>query len=89
MPPGAVIASTLHYSAQQTSYVTAGNVCGAENLPGAVTATITSWPYLVGVDVMAPLTFGTIVTVDEAAGRQLRRTFAVDIRWKRVVYPMS
>jgi len=44
MPPGAVIAGTLHYSAQQTSYVAAGNICGAEDLPDSVT--ISSWPYL-------------------------------------------
>jgi lysophospholipase L1-like esterase len=83
MPPGAVIASTMHYSAQQTSYVAAGNVCAAEDLPG--NATISSWPYLMGVDVMAPAAFGTIVTLGDSITDGSRSTSDANRRWPDVL----
>lgn len=83
MPAGAVIATTLHYSAQQTSYLAAGNVCGAEDL--ADSATISSWPYLVGVDVMAPLTFGTIVTLGDSITDGSRSTSDQNRRWPDIL----
>jgi len=83
MPPGALIASTLHYSAQQTSYVAAGNICGAEDLPD--NATISSWPYLVGVDVTAPLTFGTIVALGDSITDGSRSTSDQNRRWPDIL----
>lgn len=82
MPPGAVIASTIHYSAQQTSYVAAGNICGSEDMPG--NATISSWPYLDGVDVMAPLAYGTIVTLGDSITDGARSTSDANRRWPDV-----
>src|SRR5207237_5174923 len=43
----------IHYSAQQTSYIGRGDLTGAPTIPEA--ATMTSWVFLVGVDVLAPL----------------------------------
>jgi len=83
MPPGPVIASTIHYSAQQTSYVAAGNVCGAEDLPENVT--VSSWPYLMGVDVMAPIAFGTIVTLGDSITDGSRSTNDTNRRWPDVL----
>lgn len=48
----AVTASTTHILAQQTSYVGRGDQSGAAQFP--VAATITSWPFLIGVDVQGP-----------------------------------
>jgi lysophospholipase L1-like esterase len=83
MPPGAVIASTVHYSAQQTSYVAAGNICGAEDLPDS--ATISSWPYLTGVDVMAPAAFGTIVALGDSITDGSRSTPDQNRRWPDIL----
>jgi len=83
MPPGAVIASTVHYSAQQTSYVATGNVVGAEDLPEA--ATITSWPYLTGIDVVAPEKFGTIVTLGDSITDGSRSTSNENRRWPDIL----
>jgi lysophospholipase L1-like esterase len=83
LPAGAVIASTVHYSAQQTSYVAAGNVGGAEDMPGNVT--ISSWPYLNGIDVMAPAAFGTIVTLGDSITDGSRSTSDTNRRWPDVL----
>jgi lysophospholipase L1-like esterase len=64
--PGTVQASTLHYLGFQTNYVSPpGNFTGAATLPTA--RTITSWPFLTGVDVLAPgkvaiVAFGDSIT---------------------------
>jgi lysophospholipase L1-like esterase len=83
MPPGVVIASTLHYSAQQTSYVAAGNICAAEDM--LENATITSWPYLAGVDVIAPSAFGTIVTLGDSITDGSRSTGDTNRRWPDIL----
>jgi lysophospholipase L1-like esterase len=83
MPPGTVVASTLHYSAQQTSYVAAGNICSAEDMPE--NATITSWPYLAGVDVMAPASFGAIVTLGDSITDGSRSTSDTNRRWPDIL----
>ena len=83
MPAGPVIASTVHYSAQQTSYVAAGNVCAAEDLPE--NATVSSWPYLAGVDVMAPIAFGTIVTLGDSITDGSNSTSNTNRRWPDIL----
>ena len=83
LPPGAVIASTVHYSAQQTSYVVAGDICGAEDMPDS--ATISSWPYLVGVDVMAPAALGAIVTLGDSITDGSRSTSDKNLRWPDIL----
>ena len=50
LPGGPAPASTVHYSAQQTSYVAAGDATGAVEIQES--ATIASWVYLTGVDVL-------------------------------------
>ncbi|HEY6329582.1 MAG TPA: hypothetical protein VI756_09595, partial [Blastocatellia bacterium] len=52
--PEAVTASTVHAMALETSYVSpSGDFTAAERLPQEST-TITSWPFLTGVSVLAP-----------------------------------
>jgi lysophospholipase L1-like esterase len=82
-PAGAVIASTVHYSAQQTSYVAAGNVCGSDDITES--ATLSSWPYLNGIDVMAPAAFGTIVTLGDSITDGSRSTSDTNRRWPDVL----
>jgi lysophospholipase L1-like esterase len=83
LPAGPVIASTVHFSAQQTSYVAAGNVCGAEDMPDS--ATLSSWPYLTGVDVMAPAAFGAIVTLGDSITDGSRSTSDTNRRWPNIL----
>jgi lysophospholipase L1-like esterase len=83
MPAGATIASTIHYSAQQTSYVAAGNICSAEDMPEP--AKITSWPYLMGIDVMAPTAFGTIVTLGDSITDGSKSTSDKNLRWPNIL----
>jgi lysophospholipase L1-like esterase len=83
MPAGAAVASTVHYSAQQTSYVAAGNTCGAEDMPE--NATISSWAYLSGVDVMAPAAFGAIVALGDSITDGSRSTSDTNRRWPDIL----
>ena len=50
--PHRINGAGVHYSAEQTSYVGAGDVTGRETIPDA--ATFPSWAFLTEVDVMAP-----------------------------------
>ena len=50
--PGAATGAGLHYLAQQTSYVGAGDLTAAASIADA--KAITSWIFLAGVDVSAP-----------------------------------
>src|SRR5690242_2323223 len=50
--PRAATGGGIHYSAQQTTYTGRGDLTGAVSLPKA--ATLTSWVFLTGVEVLAP-----------------------------------
>ncbi len=52
-------------------------------MPDAVT--ITSWPYLVGVDVMAPRKFGAIVTLGDSITDGSRSTSDQNRRWPDIL----
>jgi lysophospholipase L1-like esterase len=55
---------TLHSFADQTSYMTAGNVVGAATLEAPTE--ISNWPFVKGVDVKLPAAAGTIVTLGDS-----------------------
>jgi lysophospholipase L1-like esterase len=80
---GPTIASTLHYSAQQTSYLAAGDTCAAPQMAGD--STVSSWPFLTGVDVMAPKAGATIVTFGDSITDGSRSTADTNRRWPDIL----
>ena len=69
----------IHYSAQQTSYVGAGDLTGAASLSDA--ATFTSWVFLTAVEVLAPESAGTVVTFGDSITDGARSTLDANHRW--------
>ncbi len=80
---GPTIASTLHYSAQQTSYLAAGDTCAAPQMAGD--SSITSWPFLTGVDVMASKAAAAIVTFGDSITDGSRSTADTNRRWPNIL----
>jgi lysophospholipase L1-like esterase len=80
---GPTIASTLHYSAQQTSYLAVGDTCAAQQMPGD--STVSSWPFLTGVDVMAPKADAAIVTFGDSITDGSRSTTDTNRRWPNIL----
>jgi lysophospholipase L1-like esterase len=62
--PHATAASGIHYLAQQTSYVGAGDLTAAPSIANA--RAITSWIFLAGVDVRAPLSAAAIAVFGDS-----------------------
>jgi hypothetical protein len=79
LPQGPAIASTVHYGAQQTSYISTGDVCGAEEMPES--ATLSSWPFLTGVDTLTPQTSAVVVTLGDSITDGSRSTSDTNRRW--------
>ncbi len=79
LPGGPSIVSTVHYAAHQTSYVAAGDMTAAATVPAD--NTITSWPYLTGVDVLAPGGVATIVALGDSITDGSRSTDDANRRW--------
>jgi lysophospholipase L1-like esterase len=80
---GPTIAGTLHYSAQQTSYLGSGDTCAALQMPDD--STVASWPFLTGVDVMAPKAAATIVTFGDSITDGSRSTADTNRRWPNIL----
>ncbi|GGX80070.1 SGNH/GDSL hydrolase family protein [Massilia dura] len=81
--PGEAKAATIHGNAFQTSYVSQpGNFAGAATFP--TQRTITSWPFLTGVDVMAPGA-GTIVALGDSITDGSNTTRDANRRWPDVL----
>jgi lysophospholipase L1-like esterase len=83
LPQGPAIAGTVHYSAQQTSYISAGDVCGAEEMPES--ANLLSWPFLTGVDALAPQTSALVVTLGDSITDGSRSTADTNRRWPDIL----
>jgi lysophospholipase L1-like esterase len=83
LPGGPSIASTVHYAAHQTSYVAAGDVTAAATVPAD--NIITSWPYLTGVDVLAPGNVAAIVALGDSITDGSRSTDDANRRWPDVL----
>ncbi len=73
----------IHYSAQQTSYVAQGDLTGAASLPAP--ATLTSWVFLTGVDVLAPESAGLAVAFGDSITDGALSTFDANHRWPDVL----
>jgi lysophospholipase L1-like esterase len=77
--PKNAIGGGIHYSAQQTNYIARGNTTAANSLDGV--ATITSWVFLTGVDVMAPANVGSIIAFGDSITDGARSTVDSNHRW--------
>ena len=77
--PKKILGAGIHYSAQQTSYVGTGDLTGAASIEGA--ATITSWVFLTGVEVMAPESTSTVVAFGDSITDGARSTLDANHRW--------
>jgi len=77
--PQDAIAGGVHTSAQQTSYVAHGDATAAAALDRP--ATITSWVFLTGVDVLAPATTGSIIAFGDSITDGARSTVDKNQRW--------
>src|SRR5271170_5589539 len=81
--PRDAIGGGVHYSAQQTSYITRGNTTAASSLDGP--ATITSWAFLTGVDVLAPAVVGSIIAFGDSITDGARSTVDSNHRWPDIL----
>src|SRR4051794_19502740 len=73
----------IHYAAQQTSYIAAGDVTGSPSLPE--TTTLTSWVFLTGLDVIAPASAATIVALGDSITDGARSTVDTNHRWPNIL----
>jgi lysophospholipase L1-like esterase len=83
LPGGPTIPSTLHYSAMQTSYSAAGDATGAADMPE--TPNLSTWPFLTGVDVAAPLDCGAVVALGDSITDGSRSTNDANRRWPNIL----
>jgi len=78
--PADTPAETVHRAAFQTSYIAAGDVTAAAELP-STTETMTSWPFLVGVDVARPAKTDAIVAFGDSITDGSGSTRDANHRW--------
>ncbi len=81
--PKVTTGAGIHYSAQQTSYTGAGDQTGAASIKEP--ATITSWIFLTGVDVMAPESAAAVVAFGDSITDGARSTVDANLRWPNVL----
>jgi lysophospholipase L1-like esterase len=77
--PKDAIAGGVHNSAQQTSYIAPGDTTAAPALDNP--ATVTSWSFLTGVDVLAPLSTGSIIAFGDSITDGFRSSIDKNQRW--------
>lgn len=77
--PKAATGAGIHYSAQQTSYAAKGDLTGTASLPDP--ATLTSWVFLTGVDVLAPESTAVAVAFGDSITDGAVSTLDVNHRW--------
>jgi lysophospholipase L1-like esterase len=75
--------TTLHYSAQQNSYVTDGDTTTAEKLTDP--QTVTSWAFLTAVDVLAPQSTGLIVAYGDSITDGAKSAMDQNHRWPNIL----
>lgn len=73
----------IHYSAQQTAYIGTGNLTRASSFDNP--ATVTSWVFLTGVDVLAPQAASTVVAFGDSITDGARSTVDANRRWPDVL----
>jgi lysophospholipase L1-like esterase len=81
--PKAVTGAGIHYSAQQTSYIGAGDLTGAASISDA--ATMTSWVFLTAVDVLAPESTTAVVAFGDSITDGARSTVDANRRWPNIL----
>lgn len=77
--PGDTLPGAIHYGAQQTSYVAAGNQVQAGSLNAA--RTLTQWPLLTAVEVSSRTAQGAIVTLGSSTTDGAHSTMDTNHRW--------
>jgi len=73
----------IHYAAQQTAYIGSGDLTRASSFDNP--ATITSWVFLTGVDVLAPQAASTVVAFGDSITDGARSTVDANRRWPDVL----
>lgn len=81
--PKTAMGAGIHYSAQQTSFIGKGDQSAAGSIANA--ETITSWVFLNGLDVQAPLSAGTVVAFGDSITDGARSTVDANLRWPNVL----
>jgi lysophospholipase L1-like esterase len=81
--PNTATAAGIHYSAQQTLYVARGDATAAAMLPEPTT--ITSWVFLIGVDMVEPQSASTVVAFGDSITDGARSTVDANHRWPDVL----
>jgi len=81
--PKATNGAGIHYAAQQTSYIGAGDQTGAASLLD--TTTITSWIFLSAVDGLAPESAAAVVAFGDSITDGARSTLDANLRWPNVL----
>ena len=81
--PKPSLGAGIHYSAQQTSYIGPGDLTGAPLLPEP--STITSWVFLTGVDVLAPVAASAVVAFGDSITDGARSTVDANHRWPDIL----
>jgi lysophospholipase L1-like esterase len=77
--PKGAIGGGIHYSAQQTSYIAHGDSTATASVDNP--ATITSWVFLTGVDVLASAGSGSIIAFGDSITDGARSTVDSNHRW--------
>ncbi len=81
--PHAAAGAGIHYGAQQTSYIGPGDLTAAAEL--SEPATITSWVFLSGVDVLAADAASTLVAFGDSITDGARSTVDANHRWPDIL----
>jgi len=77
--PGTALAAGMHYSSQQTIWVSKGDSTSAAKLDNPTT--LTSWIFLTGVEVLAPESVGSIVAIGDSITDGARSSMELNHRW--------
>jgi lysophospholipase L1-like esterase len=86
--PNSATAAGIHYGAQQTAYIAAGNQTAAPAFPesgGSPAATIASWVFLTGLDVLAPAHAAAVVAFGDSITDGARSTTDANRRWPDIL----
>ncbi|MGP8246111.1 MAG: SGNH/GDSL hydrolase family protein [Bryobacteraceae bacterium] len=81
--PKATTGAGIHYSAQQTSYVAAGDATGAAAMAGA--AKIRAWVFLAAVDAEEPAGAATVVAFGDSITDGAHSTVDANHRWPDIL----
>ncbi|MGI9075479.1 MAG: SGNH/GDSL hydrolase family protein [Bryobacteraceae bacterium] len=77
--PKSTLGAGIHYSAQQTNYLAAGDLTSAPDIPNP--STLGSWAFLTGVDVAGPEAASTLVAFGDSITDGARSTDDTNHRW--------